>query len=116
MKNRFVFTMRDWLWLCIIIALAGGWGTHVRYSYLFERDLPTYDTPPSVASIQTELSTERAARFDTMVRLNSLNRAMQNVLSSEQQNQILIEEAKEQAQAEAELHGMPGHVAPAVQE
>jgi hypothetical protein len=29
---RPTFTLRDWIWFCIVIALAIGWGTHVRYT------------------------------------------------------------------------------------
>ena len=29
---RLNFTTRDWLWFCVVTALAIGWGTHVRYT------------------------------------------------------------------------------------
>jgi hypothetical protein len=33
---RFRFTTRDWIWFCIAVSLAIGWGMHVRYTAYVE--------------------------------------------------------------------------------
>jgi hypothetical protein len=41
----FRFTTRDWFWLCVVMALAIGWGTHVRYTASMESPKPYYSSP-----------------------------------------------------------------------
>src|ERR1044072_9917155 len=35
------FTIRDWFWLCIVLALAIGWGSHFRYTQWVETNMST---------------------------------------------------------------------------
>lgn len=36
MPAPFKFTTRDWLWFCVVFAVAIGWGTHFRYSRWYD--------------------------------------------------------------------------------
>jgi hypothetical protein len=39
MASRLNFTTRDWLWFCVVMALAFGWSGHFRYSKWIEDHL-----------------------------------------------------------------------------
>jgi hypothetical protein len=66
MLTRFVFTTRDWFWLCIVLALAFGWGVHVRYSTLLEwreKGLPIQPVSQQELDEQEALAHEHDDRY-----------------------------------------------------
>jgi hypothetical protein len=95
MEQRIRFTTRDWLWLCIVLALAFGWGGHYRYSLWLEENL-VKDRPADVTveEMRTALNDERETAAKLRLENARLDFAIRNVLTPEQQE--VVEKAKQQ--------------------
>jgi hypothetical protein len=52
MPLRFKFSVRDWIWFCLVFALILGWGSHVRYSWWLEDKVINHPTKVYVADVK----------------------------------------------------------------
>jgi hypothetical protein len=86
---RLNFTTRDWLWLCVVMALAFGWGSHFRYSEWVEENV--VNSPPTVIADHTlmhdrDLAIERLSHMRNDY--DSLIYGIVKVLSPEQRKEL----------------------------
>jgi hypothetical protein len=98
MDQRIRFTTRDWLWFCVVLALAIGRGGHFRYSLWQEENLMK-DRPVdiTVEEMRSALDTERVRLEEYRLENARLNHAIRKVLTREQQEEL--EKAKPDWQA-----------------
>jgi len=98
MSKRFNFTTHDWIWFCVVFALALGWGSHFRYSFWLHENMPprvVYATNEELASLQEELSHERqeiasswSQEINARQRLYELEKAIHSVLSDDERQHV----------------------------
>lgn len=74
MAARFVFTTRDWMWFCVVFAMAIGWGMHVRYSTLLES--PALSTPYTTPIGFDELQQLSNAQRDQLRKIKNENEVL----------------------------------------
>jgi hypothetical protein len=89
MEQRIRFTTRDWLWLCVVLALAFGWGSHFRYTMWFEENLAK-DRPidVTVEQMRNALNDERERMERFRLENARLSYAIRKVLTPEQQADV----------------------------
>jgi hypothetical protein len=104
MATRFHFTTRDWIWFCIVIALAFGWSGHFRYSKWLENNWiasPPYNTLGTThthyiydADLMRERNNTIERTSELEVRDEAYKNAISRLLSDEQKKELakLIED------------------------
>src|SRR4051794_20564758 len=89
MATRFVLTMRDWFWLCLVLFLAMGWHTQVRYSALFP--IPAlnrpYSVPKDMEILQQENSELNERIFELMRENGELRYDAYQILTDDQKQE-----------------------------
>ena len=85
MAQRFHFTTRDWMWFCVVLVLAVGWGGHFRYSqWLEEHLMRAQPVNVTVEEMKSALSDERQRVWKSEQENTRLSQAMGRVLTREQ--------------------------------
>jgi hypothetical protein len=90
MARRLTFTTRDWMWLCVVFALAIGWGGQFRYYRWLEENL-SRDRPANatVEEMQEALDAQRNRYYTIELENAQLNGAIQRLeLTAEQQETL----------------------------
>jgi hypothetical protein len=95
MATRFVFTIRDGMWLCVVLFLAMGWHTQVRYSGLI--DNPTLNKPYSPPLSFEQLQEQNNEQSRRLLTLNRENEAMRYAA-----HQMLTQDQREEFKAKME--------------
>ncbi len=89
MAQRLHFTTRDWMWFCVVLVLAVGWGGHFRYSRWLEENLMKAQPPNvTVEEMKIALSDERQRAESLELENARLNIAIGEVLTREQRDEV----------------------------
>src|SRR5262245_6751577 len=85
MAQRFQFTTRDWMWFCVVLVLAVGWGGHFRYSqWLNEHLMRAQPINVTVEEMKSALNDERQETWKWLQENARLSYAIREVLTREQ--------------------------------
>jgi hypothetical protein len=84
MATRFSFTFRDWTWLCLVMALAIGWGSHFRYTRWLYANRPPGGIVSVDRMLESELKTARALQEQSDKEWEELRRALKKVMTPQQ--------------------------------
>src|SRR4051794_41628591 len=90
MARRLSFTIRDWMWLCIVLALAIGWGGQFRYYRWLEENLSrNRPVNATVEEMREALEAERHKNQELQVENVVLKSTIQRLdLTAEQQTKL----------------------------
>jgi hypothetical protein len=88
MAGRFVFTTRDWFWLCLVFFLAIGWARHYRYSQLAIINARREWKIVPDDQVRRELDWNRDQVGRLTAEIQSLNNALRQTLNEEQRENV----------------------------
>jgi hypothetical protein len=83
-------TTRDWLWFCVVLFLALGWGAHFRYTQYKDNPVP-YKSPPNADELQRSLSRMK----DHAAEEATKNRALSTALREMRETSLTISQRQE---------------------
>lgn len=95
------FTIRDWLWACVVLSLAFGWGSHFRYTRY--KDTPvTYKLPTDTSELQQALARMKENKQEEETKYRAITKALHETSVTIVQRQELDQKVKEILAVEAQ--------------
>ncbi len=87
MAFRFHFTSRDWIWFCIVFALAVGWSGHFQYTKWLENNV-LHERYASSLKLRNELSAAHEKAFELKAEVLAVQAALETFCTPGQRKQI----------------------------